>query len=1141
MNSSLRRTQSLKNLSGSGGSWVTVDGPSLDRRTTVSQLIQKYQSCTDPKDAGTAGGQLKQSVHFRRNPVHTSDSPLNTSWKRSGYPSSLTRSQSVDTLSHRELQGTGALRALFESKISLQLDYSTTPPARSNPLNHPTSMAGSSPLNQTIPVRRESGRVWERSQGRIVTPNRKNSVHETWRTRDLGPVDKRMVLLSGGRSSAQCKECSVSTEGVNRVFSSASIPSVKIRSALYLSKVGGAESSRSPTQMFPLSAKETCYACQSPVYPMERIMADKHVLHTSCFCCKHCGTKLSIQSYSALYGEFYCASHYQQLFKRKGNYDEGFGFRQHKDSWIPKTDDLKPESKISPAFKQESVGVDSTVRLSASVSHLQSSDVKTKNCPKSKLSFKWPPENRRTKLSADQNMTDSKKYEAFRSRNVYNKNTVQSSQYKMNRAGWLSPAVQEESNLPSVTRTYIGTAQQSEFIPDVCCEVSKPEAADFSLLEISGKHLKVGEENNFGVLDSAGQQGNVQTKRTVHFASPLYSKEREGTIVLKTKADLKLDNSRRVTFNDSTVLDGKIKVCRVDGKVENDGEVLVNQLSEEAQTVFDDSTKHSDPAEDKKQDISQCEEFQEGYVLELSEPSELPTGLPDVRQKEEREPTGNKSQSMSANTEERATIKDHSKKIMNKKTAFSKGKSPLIKLFSSGPKENETTKDQVSRSMLETENKKADSKPRNLLSKLFQSTSEQESQQSRMRTPTVALDPTETGEKELKTAEVEANAETSPPARADSLCDINSEASTSVPLTAISFSESDTLMGTSHQTDPEELSSTSITPETTEISSIYSPQKSIIDDSCDTSPSQTLHYDPSAFPEHRAVLDVKETPLIESSAEEHSSQTAFHQGAAQDEHFQNATLTEPGEQIGYTEIEMEQPGRNLSKFSVNEINNSVPSEEPPIICVEEKPFKPEHTSVDKVLLTASEQTHTQNNPFYTVTTGLSWNPEGSSQPTSNDVFDLFSLECEPSSEIHSLVLLEQKVPERSAQDEAFGIFGSELGAQWNMFSKSAAEKDQTFVNKFAFDNDLFSTGLERNGPDPFLNPFQNDQFTNNDNGVSGAFTMEPMKPNSGLVPELESQTGAQKENSLCPDDRFSASQNHPTLNNNDDWMSDFFG
>ncbi|CAK6972067.1 LIM domain-containing protein 2 [Scomber scombrus] len=67
---------------------------------------------------------------------------------------------------------------------------------------------------------------------------------------------------------------------------------------------------------------------------MEKITADKYIFHKSCFCCKQCKKKLSMQNYTPLHGEFYCIFHYQQLFRRKGNYDEGFGHTQHKNRWL---------------------------------------------------------------------------------------------------------------------------------------------------------------------------------------------------------------------------------------------------------------------------------------------------------------------------------------------------------------------------------------------------------------------------------------------------------------------------------------------------------------------------------------------------------------------------------------------------------------------------------------------------------------------------------------------------------------------------------------------------------------------------------------------------------------------------------------
>ncbi|XP_053555591.1 LIM domain-containing protein 2 isoform X2 [Bombina bombina] len=90
--------------------------------------------------------------------------------------------------------------------------------------------------------------------------------------------------------------------------------------------------------------REVCASCQKTVYPMERLVADKQIFHSSCFCCKHCSAKLSLGTYAALHGEFYCKPHFQQLFKSKGNYDEGFGRRPHKDLWTHKEADT-PENK----------------------------------------------------------------------------------------------------------------------------------------------------------------------------------------------------------------------------------------------------------------------------------------------------------------------------------------------------------------------------------------------------------------------------------------------------------------------------------------------------------------------------------------------------------------------------------------------------------------------------------------------------------------------------------------------------------------------------------------------------------------------------------------------------------------------------
>nr|KAF6451418.1 xin actin binding repeat containing 2 [Molossus molossus] len=82
-----------------------------------------------------------------------------------------------------------------------------------------------------------------------------------------------------------------------------------------------------------ISDKEICIHCQKIVYPMECLTADKQNFHKSCFRCHHCNSKLSLGNYASLHGQIYCKPHFKQLFKSKGNYDEGFGHKQHKDRW----------------------------------------------------------------------------------------------------------------------------------------------------------------------------------------------------------------------------------------------------------------------------------------------------------------------------------------------------------------------------------------------------------------------------------------------------------------------------------------------------------------------------------------------------------------------------------------------------------------------------------------------------------------------------------------------------------------------------------------------------------------------------------------------------------------------------------------
>ncbi|NWY51770.1 LIMA1 protein, partial [Chionis minor] len=106
---------------------------------------------------------------------------------------------------------------------------------------------------------------------------------------------------------------------------------------------------------FQLPMKETCVGCQKTVYPMERLFANQQVFHISCFRCSYCNSKLSLGTYASLRGNIYCKPHFNQLFKSKGNYDEGFGHKQHKELWAGKTEcEESPEKTVHGVNATES-------------------------------------------------------------------------------------------------------------------------------------------------------------------------------------------------------------------------------------------------------------------------------------------------------------------------------------------------------------------------------------------------------------------------------------------------------------------------------------------------------------------------------------------------------------------------------------------------------------------------------------------------------------------------------------------------------------------------------------------------------------------------------------------------------------------
>lgn len=136
---------------------------------------------------------------------------------------------------------------------------------------------------------------------------------------------------------------------------------------------------------------------------MESLIADKQNFHKSCFRCEHCRGKLSLGNYASLHGRMYCKPHYKQLFKSKGNYDEGFGQKPHKELWNNKNQENPAEKTKVKSPSPEKKVIDS--RYSAAESTLVTQEnniskpVDENKKPTSKISVVWPPQSDSPKKS----------------------------------------------------------------------------------------------------------------------------------------------------------------------------------------------------------------------------------------------------------------------------------------------------------------------------------------------------------------------------------------------------------------------------------------------------------------------------------------------------------------------------------------------------------------------------------------------------------------------------------------------------------------------------------------------------------------------------------------------------------------------
>ncbi|NXW72946.1 XIRP2 protein, partial [Hirundo rustica] len=252
---------------------------------------------------------------------------------------------------------------------------------------------------------------------------------------------------------------------------------------------------------------ETCKLCQQRVYPMECLVADKQNFHKSCFRCHHCGSQLSLGNYASLHGKIYCKPHFKQLFKSKGNYDEGFGHKQHKELWNSKelssinntqAEETNPINSV-PVDPKPITGVDKDLYSGTEGAHPDILDTNLKkSTERGKLKMTWPP-------STD-DATSKKTFSIEESA-------------KVNKSKWPPEGfAQEDSSLH--TNKPLGNKKESQKNPTVMeqnknntTNSQQNQCSSFcSLSEKESTNTSKAKKNEAGKKEKDKEAGNVQDK-----------------------------------------------------------------------------------------------------------------------------------------------------------------------------------------------------------------------------------------------------------------------------------------------------------------------------------------------------------------------------------------------------------------------------------------------------------------------------------------------------------------------------------------------------------------------------------------------------------------------------------------------------
>lgn len=198
----------------------------------------------------------------------------------------------------------------------------------------------------------------------------------------------------------------------------------------------------------------------------------------------------SLGNYASLHGRMYCKPHYKQLFKSKGNYDEGFGQKPHKELWNNKNQNNSPLKSPTPEKKV----IDSkNTSMQTPVNKLEEESKR----PTSKISVIWPPQ------------VDSPK-----------KCFAVEGELKLVKPSWPPPEVSHQENSlsnqpkkPSLSKTIVQEKNGHQEVNGDCAKVESPtvsevrsSAAGVSEEPAPNTHARESKKSN-GISEAVTQVG----------------------------------------------------------------------------------------------------------------------------------------------------------------------------------------------------------------------------------------------------------------------------------------------------------------------------------------------------------------------------------------------------------------------------------------------------------------------------------------------------------------------------------------------------------------------------------------------------------------------------------------------------------